>query len=102
MPETEKMALILVIIHGIATCTLWAPSFMMPNVLKGAGDVKYTMVISAGSMWVFRILLCMVFGRYTNWGIYGVWAAMMIDWVARGVSFVGRYCTNKWYNKKAI
>lgn len=102
MPETEKMALILVIIHGIATCTLWAPSFMMPNVLKGAGDVRYTMVISAGSMWVFRILLCMVFGRYTNWGIYGVWAAMMIDWVARGVSFVGRYCTNKWYNKKAI
>ena len=101
-PETESVAWTLSVAHGIGACTIWALSFSLPNVLRAAGDVRFTMIVSVASMWIFRIMLCMVFSYFTDFGIYGVWAAMFADWICRSTCFVWRYRSNRWQGKKAI
>ena len=92
----------LILAHGIGACTFWAPSFMLPNVLRAAGDVRFTMTVAIASMWIFRILLCLFFSNFTDLGVYGVWIAMFTDWLARSFSFLWRYHSNRWQGKKAI
>ncbi len=41
----------------IANIFLWPASFTMPNILRGAGDAKYTMIVSNISMWLFEFSL---------------------------------------------
>lgn len=101
-PQTEEIARTLILLHGIGCCTFWATSFSLPNVLRAAGDVRFTMAVSIVSMWLFRIMLCMLFSQVFHFGIYGVWAAMFTDWIARSCCFVWRYHSNKWQGKKAI
>lgn len=101
-PQTEEIARTLILLHGIGCCTFWATSFSLPNVLRAAGDVRFTMAVSIVSMWLFRIMLCMLFSQVFHFGIYGVWAAMFTDWIARSCCFVWRYQSNKWQGKKAI
>ena len=33
---------------------IWPLSFTLPNALRAAGDVKYTMITGILSMWMFR------------------------------------------------
>ena len=82
--------------HGICCMLIWPEAFTLPNTLRAAADVKVTMVLSIISMWVFRFgfsyLLTMVF----HMGIFGVWVAMTIDWLVRGIFFVCRYRSGRW------
>ena len=71
----------------------------MPNVLRSAGDVRYTMAVSLFSMWVFRILFSFILGRYLHMGVFGVWVAMTIDWAFRAVMFLIRYRSDRWQYK---
>ncbi|ADD02976.1 MATE efflux family protein [Thermoanaerobacter italicus Ab9] len=75
---------------------LWSPSFVIPEGLKGAGDSKYTMVISMISMWLFRIGVAYVFGILLNLGLIGIWAGRYVDWLARGVLYFLRLKGDKW------
>ena len=34
----------------------WPSSFTLPNILRAAGDARFTMAVSILSMWVFRSL----------------------------------------------
>lgn len=52
-PATESVAWTLSVAHGIGACTIWALSFSLPNVLRAAGDVRFTMIVSVTSMWGF-------------------------------------------------
>lgn len=80
----------------------WPQSFALPNALRAAGDAKFTMSVSVGSMWVFRIgsafLLAYTFGL----GVWGVWIAMVIDWVVRGGIFLWRWYSGRWRGKNVI
>ena len=75
---------------------IWPISFSLPNVLRAASDVMYTMIIGVGSMWVFRILSGYLLGSVLGMGVFGVWVAMIIDWVVRSVCFLIRYHGGKW------
>ena len=81
-----------------AVCVMihWPLSFSIPNALRAAGDVKFTMVVSLVSMWVFRVGFSYILGRYLGWGVFGVWVAMTIDWVFRAVLFMWRYLSGRW------
>ncbi len=95
-PEGYKIAYNLVIIHAVTSTFFWTFSFTLPNALRAANDAKYTMFISIISMWVFRVgfsyILCLHFGL----GVSGVWIAMAIDWVFRGICFIFRFKSNQW------
>ncbi|MBO0458132.1 MATE family efflux transporter [Enterococcus hulanensis] len=101
-PEVEKMCYVLVIWHNIMAMLLHPTSFVLANGIRAAGDVKYTMYSGIFSMVVFRLGAAILFGIVLNYGIYGVWIAMGLDWLSRSLLFLNRYRSNKWEEFKAI
>ncbi|WP_343208212.1 MATE family efflux transporter [Anaerolentibacter hominis] len=95
-PETAQMARDILIFHGSCSIFIWPISFTLPNALRASSDVKYTMVISILSMWIFRIGFSYIIGKVLGLGVFGVWVAMVIDWVFRSICFVIRYRGHKW------
>lgn len=95
-PETTKLAYTLVMIHNGFAMLLWPASFVLPNMLRACNDVKFTMVISIFSMFVFRIGFSYVIGVNMGMGAVGVWLAMLMDWGFRVICFIGRYLRGKW------
>ena len=91
-----------VLITMIAQITVHTPSFMTANVLRAAGDVIFTMLVSIASMWIFRVLGSYLLGDLVGWGVIGVYLAMSLDWLARAVVFPIRYRQGKWETMKVI
>lgn len=93
---TAKISKNIILYHGSLTIIVWTLSFVLPNALRAANDVKYCMIVATLSMWIFRIGFSYVLGRYMNMGVFGVWVAMSIDWIFRAICFIIRYRGNKW------
>ena len=98
-PESSSYATKLLLMHTITVCTIWPVSFTLPNAFRAASDVRYTMVISIISMWVFRVGLSYVFGKILGLGVIGVWLAMFSDWLFRGSIFTIRFFKGTWLTK---
>ena len=94
--NTDEISKIIILYHGSLSIIIWTISFVLPNTLRAANDVKYCMIVAIFSMWVFRIGFSYILGRYMNMGVIGVWVAMTIDWLFRGICFVKRYRGSKW------
>lgn len=93
---TARLASTLMLYHCILATIFWPPSFALPNALRAAGDVKYTMWVSMISMWVWRIGLSYVLAIVFDIGVFGVWIAMTVDWVSRSACFVYRFFKEKY------
>ncbi len=78
---------------------MWAAAFVLPNALRAANDVRFTMWVGVGSMVAFRILGSWILCVQMEWGAIGVWIAMIIDWVCRTTFFVTRMISGKWQSK---
>lgn len=100
--QTTDLAYQCIFLHGIIGMLIWPLSFTFPNALRAANDAKYTMIVSAVSMWTFRFCLSYVLGQYMNLGLLGVWIAMFIDWAVRCVFFMWRYLSGKWMNRQLV
>jgi len=98
-PDTRELAMRLSTIHASCAIVFWPVSFVLPNALRAANDVKFTMWVGIGSMLACRIfgswVLCVHFGM----GAVGVWIAMICDWVCRTSFFVPRILSGKWKTK---
>lgn len=94
--ETAALASKVFIFHGICSCFIWPLSFALPNTLRASNDARYTMLVGVSSMWIVRIGFGIVLSKYMNIGMFGVWIAMIIDWVVRSTFFTIRYKSHKW------
>ncbi|MFV0343152.1 MAG: MATE family efflux transporter [Anaerocolumna sp.] len=94
--ETTAVTLQLVTYHTICCCIIWPFSFALPNALRASNDVKFTMIVSILSMWIWRIGFSYVLASYFELGVLGVWIAMTIDWLVRGICFGTRFFGGKW------
>ncbi len=94
--EANRMAIDYTRLCLIQTIFFWPLAFTIPNFLRAAGDVKFTMVVSIISMWLFRVLCARVLGAALGMGLFGVYCGMFIDWYARGAAFVTRWLRGKW------
>jgi len=94
--ETSELTVIILVYNCLCSMLLHPLSFALPNGLRAAGDVKYTMVVAIASMWICRIILAYVLAIYFGLGLLGVWIAMTCDWLARGICFVTRFRTDRW------
>ena len=77
--------------------------------LRAAGDALFTMGVSLASMFTFRLGLSYLLSPATLFGIpmlglglRGVWIAMCLDWVVRGIFFYLRFRSGKWQDIKVI
>ena len=95
-PDARSLAVKLIWIHNGFAMLLWPLSFTLPNALRAANDVKFTMILSIGSMFCFRIFLSYVVGVRMGYGALGVWFAMLIDWTFRSVVYIWRFHQGKW------
>ena len=100
--DARNYTYILVIMHNIMAFALHPTSFVLPNGMRAAGDVKYSMFVGIGSMIVFRLGTAYLFGIIFNLGIIGVWIAMGSDWACRSVFFMIRYIKGKWKEFRII
>lgn len=100
--EARNLTFILVIMHNIMATALHPTAFVLPNGLRAAGDVKFSMVVGIVSMILFRLGAAVLFGIIFNLGIIGVWIAMGYDWLCRSVCFVIRFIKGKWRQFKVI
>ena len=101
-PETVELTKTLVIIHESCAVALWSASFVLPNALRAANDVRFTMTVSIISMWLCRILFSYVLALWCGLGLKGVWIAMTMDWVVRAALFIWRYFSGKWETKQLL
>lgn len=101
-PETAKVAEEIMIFHSVSCVLIWTPAFTLPSTLRAAGDAKTCMLISIPCMWIFRIGFSYILGKYFGIGVFGVWVAMVIDWVVRVIFFVLRYYRGKWKTIRTI
>lgn len=71
-------------------------TFVLPFGLKGAGDVRYTLVTTVVGMCVFRLALGYILGVLLGFGIVGVWCGIIVDWFARSILYVIRLRGDRW------
>lgn len=99
---TYDLAWDIIVAHCIVSSLLWAVAFVLPNGLRAANDVRFTMTTSILSMWIFRIGFSYLLAVGLKMGLLGIWLAMFIDWVARVIAFIIRFARGKWREKKLI
>lgn len=110
-PEAAALAPKLILYHSAVSVILWPTAFCLPSCFRAASDIRFTMVISVFSMWVFRVAgaylltpaTVSVFGLFAlpgaGWGIWGIWIAMALDWLFRAAIFLWRLISGKWLTK---
>ena len=83
-------------IHDGLAIFLWPMSFVLPNMLRACNDVKFPMIISIASMFIFRIGFSYILGIHFGMDAVGVHLAMIIDWICRIIFFTARYFSKRW------
>jgi Na+-driven multidrug efflux pump len=101
-PEVRHLAYILVVIHNCFAIFLWPLSFTLPNGLRAAGDVRFTMMVSISTMFILRIALGYTLGNVFKMGVIGIWVAMGFDWTLRSVIYITRFKSGKWKEFQVI
>lgn len=101
-PEASESAVSIIVSFAIMASVFWPIAFTLPNALRAAGDVKFTMFSSVTSMAIFRIGCSFIIGQMLSFGVLGTWYAMYIDWIIRAALFLGRYLSGNWKNKRAV
>lgn len=101
-PESAKMCIFMVTCITIVKPLVWTLSFIPAYGLRAAGDVKFTMIVSAASMWLCRVSLAIFLARVMGFGPIAVWIGMFADWTVRAVIFFLRFRSRKWLNHQVI
>lgn len=99
--ETANLTTSMFLWHAFGAVLLWPLSFNLPASLRAAGDVRFPMMISILSMWVFRFVGAYILSTTLGLGAVGVWIAMaMLDWGFRSLCYCIRWHNGKWKTKR--
>lgn len=100
--ESAKMCIFMITCITIVKPLVWCLSFIPAYGFRAAGDVKFTMGVSAASMWICRVSLAMFLARVLGFGPIAVWIGMFTDWSVRAVIFTLRFRNRKWLEHRII
>ena len=100
--EASADAILLIRSCVVAAAFMHETAFVLPNALRAAGDVRFTMLVSVISMWTTRVLLSYVFAYGLGLGVLSVWLAMYTDWLVRSLLFLFRFYSGKWKNRNLV
>lgn len=101
-PKSAAMCISMVTVITIVKPLFWVFSFIIAYGMRAAGDVKFSMIVSACTMWIFRVSLCIFLCRVMGFGPMGVWIAMFTDWFVRSIIFTMRFHSRKWMEHQVI
>ncbi|MFP3126642.1 MATE family efflux transporter [Ectobacillus funiculus] len=69
------------------------------NALNAVGETRFNMMVGLVSMWVIAVGLSYCLGIWMHWGLYGIYAAMILDELLRGVLVLFRWRAKKFIVK---
>ena len=101
-PEAQAMALDIMVWFNIVSLFVWPSSFTLPNILRAAGDARFTMTVSIVSMWAFRVGFCYLVVLCFGGGLLSIWMGMYLDWVFRSLCFYLRFRRGSWLEQSVI
>ena len=76
---------------------MFAAMIVANGVFVGAGDTLIPAIMTLSSMWGVRLTLAAWMAP--RYGLRGVWTAMALDLTFRGIIFLSRLVSGKWYKK---
>ena len=101
-PEAQTMALQVMVWFNFVSLFFWPSSFTLPNILRAAGDARFTMAVSILSIWVFRVGYCYVMVLGFHGRLLSIWMGMFLDWVFRSLCFFVRFARGRWMEQSVI
>lgn len=101
-PASAQMCLQMMLAITLVKPLVWAGSFIPAYGLRAAGDVRFSMVVSCLSMWLFRVTLCVFLCRRMGFGPMGVWIGMFADWTVRCIVFAVRFHSRRFLRHQVI
>ena len=101
-PESARMCFQMMAWITVVKPLVWVVSFIPAYGMRAAGDVRFSMITSCVSMWVFRFCLCVFLIRVIGMGPLAVWFGMFTDWTIRGIVFIWRFHSRKWLKYKVV
>lgn len=101
-PEAKTIALHVLLVISIAKPILWPLAFVPASGMRAAGDVRFGMLTSTVSMWVFRVALTTLLCRFLGVGLVGIWCGYFADWAVRSIVFSLRFRGERWVEHRVI
>ena len=98
-PESAALCSQMLLAITVIKPVVWVFSFIPAYGMRAAGDVVFSMVTAACTMWLCRVALSVFCMKTLDMGPMGVWIGMFADWSIRGVVFTLRYFSGKWLKK---
>lgn len=98
--DAEVIRLGSVYLRIMAFCQIHqAFNFVLSGALRGAGDTKFPMWVTAVGNWMIRLTLTYVLINWVQTGVVGAWWAMAADGLFKGLASFFRFRSGGW--KKA-
>ncbi len=94
-PDALRVGALMLAVYA-PSLALQADSFILPNVFKAAGDVKYAMVLSSLTAWGIRVLGTWFFGIVLGMRAYAIVLTQVLDYLVRTFFYHRRYLGRKW------
>ena len=101
-PEAHQLCVTFLRIHCVTSTLFWCFSFVLPNSLKAAGDVRYVMIVAVSTMWFVRVCSAFIMAFPLGLGPMAVYLAMGADFLCRGIFFGARWVRGRWMEKRVI
>lgn len=72
------------------------------NSMRAAGDIKFPTYLGMVSMWGVAVLFAFILGIKFNMGLVGIWIAMAMDEILRGIVVFFRWIKGGWRGKRVV
>ena len=95
-PESASLCIWMMGWISIVKPILWCPAFLLAYGMRGAGDVRFSMIASTITMWTARVTVTLYLCRVCGFGPIAVWIGMFTDWFVRAVIFSLRFHSRRW------
>ena len=69
---------------------------VLSGALRGAGDTRFTLIGTAGGVWLIRLPLAYLFVGPMGLGLIGAWYALLIELGLRALAFALRFRSGAW------
>lgn len=82
----------------IGRCT----NLVVINSMRAAGDIKFPTFLGMASMWGISVFGGYILGIVMEFGLQGIWIAMALDEIVRGIVVLARWINGNWRGKRIV
>ena len=103
LPQASNLLIMwCVLLIYVAGPLLLGGSLSIPAGLRAGGDATFVALVTLGCMWGVRVSFSWLFASVFHLGVFGINAAMVLDWGVRSLFFRARLRGERWYRHKLI